>query len=105
MRVPVKKDSRYRPARRAGGGRGLAVPVDVNKTEDAERIISAAIASFGHIDILVNNAGGPPFGKFETFDEAAWQSAFELNLMSTVRFCRLVIPHLKKTGSGRIINI
>jgi 3-oxoacyl-[acyl-carrier protein] reductase len=91
--------------RSLGKGRVLAVPVDVNKPEEAEGIVTAAISEFGRIDILVNNAGGPPFGKFESFDETAWQSAFELTLLSTVRFCRLVIPHLKKTGSGRIINI
>jgi 3-oxoacyl-[acyl-carrier protein] reductase len=91
--------------RSLGKGRVLAVSADVNKPEEAEKIVAAAISEFGRIDILVNNAGGPPFGKFESFDEAAWQSAFELTLLSTVRFCRLVIPHLKKTGSGRIINI
>lgn len=91
--------------RALGRGRVLAVSTDVNKPEEAERIVTAAVAEFGRIDILVNNAGGPPFGKFESFDEAAWQSAFELTLLSTVRSCRLVIPHLKKTGSGRIINI
>jgi 3-oxoacyl-[acyl-carrier protein] reductase len=91
--------------RALGKGRVLAVSTDVNKPEDTERIVTAAVAEFGRIDILVNNAGGPPFGKFESFDEAAWQSAFELTLLSTVRTCRRVIPHLKKTGSGRIINI
>jgi 3-oxoacyl-[acyl-carrier protein] reductase len=91
--------------RSLGRGRVLAVPVDVQKPEEAEAIVAAAIKEFGKIDILVNNAGGPPFGKFESFDEAAWQSAFELNLLSTVRFSRLVIPHMRATGSGRIINI
>ncbi len=91
--------------RTLGKGRVLAVSTDVNNPEEAERIVTAAVSEFGRVDILVNNAGGPPFGKFESFDEAAWQSAFELTLLSTVRFCRLVIPHLKKTGSGRIINI
>src|SRR5258708_3112881 len=86
-------------------GRVLSFPVDVNKQEEAEKIVDATLSAFGRIDVLVNNAGGPPFGKFESFDEAVWQSAFELTLLSTVRFCRLVIPHLKKTGSGRIINI
>ena len=88
-----------------GKGRVLAIPVDVQRPDQAEAFVAAAIKEFGKIDILVNNAGGPPFGKFESFDEAAWQAAFELTLLSTVRFCRLVIPHLKKTGSGRIINI
>src|SRR5258708_30484777 len=88
-----------------GKGRVLSFPVDVNKQEEAEKIVDATLSAFGKIDILVNNAGGPPFGKFESFDESAWQSAFELNLLSFVRFSRLVIPHMRATGSGRIINI
>jgi len=89
----------------AGKGRALAIPADVQQPEAAHAIIAAAITAFGKIDILVNNAGGPPFGKFESFDEAAWQSAFQLTLLSAVRLSRLVIPHMRKTGSGRIINI
>jgi len=91
--------------RSLGQGRVLAVVVDVNKPEDTEAIVGGALKEFGRIDILVNNAGGPPFGRFESFDETAWQAAFELNLLSTVRASRLVIPHMKNTGSGRIINI
>jgi 3-oxoacyl-[acyl-carrier protein] reductase len=85
--------------------RVLAIPVDVSKTANAEKFVELAVDTFGGIDILVNNAGGPPFGKFETFDDQAWQDAFELTLLSTVRFSRLVIPHMRKRGSGRIINI
>jgi len=91
--------------RAIGKGKVLAIPADVNRPEDAETIVNGALTTFGRIDIQVNNAGGPPFGRFESFDEGAWQAAFELNLLSTVRGCRLVIPHMKKTGSGRIINI
>ena len=86
-------------------GRVIAVPVDVKDPAQTARFIESAATTFGKIDILVNNAGGPPFGKFESFDDAAWQSAFELSLLSTVRLSRLVIPHMRKTGSGRIINI
>jgi 3-oxoacyl-[acyl-carrier protein] reductase len=86
-------------------GRVMAIPVDVQNPDQSADFVSAAATTFGKIDILVNNAGGPPFGKFESFDEMAWRSAFELNLLSTIRFSRLVIPHMRKTGSGRIINI
>ena len=86
-------------------GRVTAIPVDVKDAAQAAHIVEAAATTSGKIDILVNNAGGPPFGKFESFDDAAWQSAFELSLLSTVRLSRLVIPHMRKTGSGRIINI
>lgn len=83
----------------------LSIPIDVTKAADAENFVSQAVEKFGNIDILVNNAGGPPFGKFETFDDMAWQKAFELNLLSTIRLSRLTIPYMRKTGSGRIINI
>src|SRR5580693_4511964 len=78
----------------------LAIPVDVSKTGEAEKFVDQAAEAFGGIDILVNNAGGPPFGRFETFDDTAWQSAFELTLLSNIRFSRLVLPHMRKKGGG-----
>ncbi len=90
---------------RATGSRVLAVPTDVTRAEDVAAIVAATVREFGRIDILVNNAGGPPAGKFESFGDAQWQAAFELNLLSTVRLVRLVVPHMRKTGSGRIITI
>ena len=89
----------------ATGSRVLAVPTDVTRTEDMEAIVAATVREFGRIDILVNNAGGPPAGTFDSFGDAQWQAAFELNLLSTVRLIRLVLPHMRKTGSGRIITI
>ncbi len=89
----------------ASGNAVLAVPTDVTKEADLETITQAALQTFGRIDILVNNAGGPPSGTFEQFDDAQWQAAFELNLLSTVRAIRLVLPSMRATGSGRIINI
>jgi 3-oxoacyl-[acyl-carrier protein] reductase len=91
--------------RALGKGRVMAVPVDVTDAAQVADSISAAATTFGKIDILVNNAGGPPFASFESFDDNAWQKAFELSLLSVVRFSRLVLPHMRKTGSGRIINI
>jgi 3-oxoacyl-[acyl-carrier protein] reductase len=90
---------------KATRSRVLAVPTDVTKAKDVEAIVAATVGEFGRIDILVNNAGGPPAGNFASFGDAQWQAAFELNLLSTVRLVRLVLPHMRKTGSGRIITI
>ena len=90
---------------RESGSRVLAVPTDVTKAEEIQAIVAATLREFGRIDILVNNAGGPPAGTFETFDDAQWQAAFELNLLSAVRMIRLVLPYMRKAGAGRIINI
>jgi 3-oxoacyl-[acyl-carrier protein] reductase len=104
-RNPATLDATAKEIAALGKGQVLAVPIDVLQPDDAGKIIDAAIQKFGRLDILVNNAGGPPFGKFESFTESNWQSAFELTLLSTIRFCHLAIPHLKKSGNGRIINI
>lgn len=83
----------------------LAIPTDVTNAQEIENLIATTINTFGRIDILVNNAGGPPAGTFDTFDDAQWQAAFELNLLSTIRLIRQVLPHMRKAKGGRIINI
>ncbi|MCR8560721.1 SDR family oxidoreductase [Mucilaginibacter sp. BJC16-A38] len=90
---------------RITGNEVIAIPVDVSNGDEIKHFIEQAAEKFGRIDILLNNAGGPPFNKFENFDDDAWQKAFELNLLSVARTSRLVLPHMQKTGSGRIINI
>lgn len=91
--------------RQLTGNEVIAMAVDVAKGKEVEAFIKKAGEAFGRIDILLNNAGGPPFDKFENFDDTQWQQAFELNLLSMARTSRLVLPYLQKTGSGRIINI
>jgi 3-oxoacyl-[acyl-carrier protein] reductase len=83
----------------------IAIPVDVADAKQLSAFIDKAAAVYGHIDILLNNAGGPPFDKFENFDDEQWQKAFDLNLLSFARTSKQVLPHMQKTGSGRIINI
>ncbi len=87
------------------GGDVLAVQADVTKTTDIERFVRAAADRFGRIDILVNNAGGPPAGAFTEISDEQWWAGVGLNLMSTVRLSRAVIPHMRAQGGGRIINI
>jgi 3-oxoacyl-[acyl-carrier protein] reductase len=87
------------------GNEVWALPVDVADAVQIETFIEETVKRYGKIDILLNNGGGPPFNKFENFDDTEWQKAFELTLLSFARTSRLVLPHMKKTGSGRIINI
>lgn len=77
--------------------------VDVTKPADITRLVEATVAAFGGIYALINNSGGPPAGTFDQFDDAAWQSAFELNLLSYVRTTRAALPFLRKSA-GRIVN-
>lgn len=87
------------------GAEVVPVAADVTEPAAAPRLVSAAVGHFGGLDILVNNSGGPPGGVFGDFDDAAWQSAFELLLLNVVRMVRAALPHLRSSGHGRIINV
>lgn len=89
----------------ATGGEVLPVEADVTQAEDIEKMVARTVEKWGRIDILVNNAGGPPAGTFESFSDTDWQEGLNLSLWSTIRLTRAVIPHMKKQGGGRIVNI
>jgi 3-oxoacyl-[acyl-carrier protein] reductase len=87
------------------GGDILAMATDVTHGPEVEAFVAATVARFGGIDILVNNAGTSSAAGFEQVDDASWQYDFDSKVMGAIRFCRLVIPHMKRRGGGRIINV
>jgi 3-oxoacyl-[acyl-carrier protein] reductase len=87
------------------GYKVIAIPADVSYSGQTNALIHSVAQRFGRIDILVNNSGGPPFNKFENFDDDDWQRAFDLTLKSFARLSRDVLPFMKESGQGRIINI
>jgi len=91
--------------RKATGVDVLTMTADVTKADDIQRFVDAAAQRFGRLDILVTNAGGPPSGTFDTFNDADWQAAFNLTLLSVVRMIRAALPHMRRAGGGRIVNI
>jgi 3-oxoacyl-[acyl-carrier protein] reductase len=90
---------------RKTGAEVLAIAADMSKAADIERFMKAVIERFGRLDILVNNAGTSARGKFLEVDDATWSADLELKLFGAIRCTRLAVPHMKKQGGGRIINI
>lgn len=91
--------------RRETGAEVLAMVADMNKAEDIQRFVSQTAERFGRLDVVVNNAGGPPPGEFMKFTDEDWQNAFRLSFMSAMRMTREAVPHMRKVGGGRVINI
>lgn len=77
---------------------------DLTRAGDIDRLVAETLTRYGSIHVLINNAGGPPAGNFAAMDDAAWQQAFELNLLSLIRCTRAVLPTMKHQGFGRIVN-
>ncbi|MCE5250067.1 SDR family oxidoreductase [bacterium] len=83
----------------------VPVACDISLADSPEKLVREATTKFGGVDILINNAGGPPPGMFDELDDAAWEAAFHLTLMSAVRMIRAVLPVMIPKGWGRIINL
>lgn len=68
--------------------------------------VQAVLERSGKIDVLVNNAGiGGTAGPIWEQTEEEWQRVIAVNQSSVFHFCRLVVPHMKVRGYGRIVNI
>jgi NAD(P)-dependent dehydrogenase (short-subunit alcohol dehydrogenase family) len=82
------------------------LPLDVTSDESVEAAVSEVIRLDGRIDLLVNNAGfgvAPAGAEESSIDHA--RSIFETNFFGLIRMTRAVVPHMRRRGSGRIINI
>lgn len=99
-------------ARKAADVAGLAVPgsveaetLDVTKAADRERVVAAAIKRHGRIDALVNNAGFGAVAAAEETTPDLMRRMFDTNLFGAHELTRLVLPHMRRQGHGRVVNV
>jgi 3-oxoacyl-[acyl-carrier protein] reductase len=81
----------------------LPVPADVSVPAEAAGLVERVRHALGSVDILVCNAGGPAAAPFADTPVESWQSALELNLLSTIHLCRAAVPIMRKRTWGRIV--
>ncbi len=81
-----------------------ASPCDVTRENEVRALVSAALATMGHIDVLINNAGlGGSAAVVEMTDEQ-WQRVLDVSLTSVFRMTRAVLPHMYARRTGAIVN-
>ena len=81
----------------------LVIPADLTKPAEVDAMVAAAMAHFGHIDILFANAGAYVPGDAADGDPDAWDKMIELNVNSTFRAIRAVLPGMIARRSGDIV--
>jgi 3-oxoacyl-[acyl-carrier protein] reductase len=86
-------------------GNVLPVSADLSEATGAATLVDAVTRRFSTIHVLINNVGGPPPGTFSSLDDAAWQAAVDLTLLSAVRVTRLALPFMRAQRWGRVVNI
>jgi len=86
-------------------GAAYAEPADVTDPEQVRAFMSGAAEALGGIDGLVNNAGRAHPGSFATLSDEDWQDDFDVKVLALIRCSREALPHMRRAGGGRIVNI
>jgi len=93
---------------KATGAKTLGLEVDVSSADDVERMAAETVKALGRIDILVNNAAIFSSLELRPFDEipiAEFRRVMEVNVIGVWLCCRACVPHMRKGGYGRIVNL
>jgi 3-oxoacyl-[acyl-carrier protein] reductase len=90
---------------RTTGAEIVPIVADVSRADDVERLIEESAERLGGIDVLVTNTGGPRSAPFDQITDTDWSAAIDSIMLSVVRLCRGAIPHMRRAGAGRIINV
>ena len=89
----------------AHGVRAIYDGADMSMGETVRSLIVRTVDEFGHVDILVNNAGVQFTAPVEEFPVHRWDAILAINLSAAFHGIAAAVPHMKKLGWGRIINI
>ena len=112
----VAETAQARGARVAGidhaPAQGAATPdriefggVDLTDAAQAKKAVDAAAAHFGRLDALINIAGGFVFETVAEGSDKSWQRMHAMNVLTALNASRAALPHLARSGHGRIVNI
>ncbi len=89
----------------ATGGKVVAVAADMTQTDQVKAMVATVVQQFGGVDILVNNAASFPYGSSTELTVDDWIAHFNVKAFGYLRAMFEVLPHMKKAGWGRIINV
>ena len=81
------------------------MPADLSTPTGPADAVAAAVEAFGGLDLLVVNSGGPPPGRFDDLDEAAWAGRHRRHAVGAIRLIRAALPHLREGRDPAILVI
>ncbi|HEY4868822.1 MAG TPA: SDR family oxidoreductase [Candidatus Dormibacteraeota bacterium] len=90
---------------RGYGVRAIESVADLSDGDQTTNAVQRAVDGLGRLDALVVNAGGPPRATFEELDDARWDAAYRLTLMSAVHLIRAALPALRASDAASIVFI
>ena len=89
----------------AKGGQALSVQTDVTDCAQVQRLVDAAVDTFGQIDVIINNAGLMPHSPLERRKIADWDRMIDVNIKGVLYGIAAALPNMQARKSGHIINV
>ena len=83
----------------------IAIPADLSRVDEVQRVAEDATGRLGRLDILVNNAGAIRGGDFLKIPDEQWVGDWSLKLHGYIRMARAIFPQMQQQGGGRICNV
>jgi 3-oxoacyl-[acyl-carrier protein] reductase len=102
-RDPDRLERAVRTVTAAASADVIGIPADVSDPAAVATLVTDVERRFGQLDVLVCNAGGPPATSFRDAAPDSWQTALDLNLLSTIHLCRAVVSGMRARRWGRIV--
>ena len=89
----------------ASGGKALAIPTDVTDYDQVQRLVDAAVQTYGRIDVMINNAGLMPQSPLERRKIDDWNQMIDVNIKGVLYGIAAALPYMKEQKAGHIINV
>jgi NADP-dependent 3-hydroxy acid dehydrogenase YdfG len=103
--LAARREAELNQVAAEAGAHVLAVPADVTKRADVQRIVDRALERFGHIDVLINNAGRGISRPVAELTDEDFDDMMLVNVKSALYGMQAVLPHFKERKRGHIINV
>jgi NAD(P)-dependent dehydrogenase (short-subunit alcohol dehydrogenase family) len=86
------------------GGKASAVPANVTRRDEVERVVAGIVAEHGRLDVLINNAGINRDAMSHKMTEEQWDQVLTVNLKGTFLCAQAALPRMRERGWGRVVN-
>ena len=88
----------------AAGRRSHVSRVDLGNPDECRALVDGTAAAFGRLDVLINMASVYTAVPFDNTDEHVWHAAMDVDLRAAFLCAKAAVPHMRRSGGGRIIN-
>jgi NADP-dependent 3-hydroxy acid dehydrogenase YdfG len=87
------------------GGKALAVATDVTQRDQVQKLVDAAVQTYGRVDVMLNNAGLMPQAPLERLKVDEWDRMIDVNIKGVLYGIAAALPYMKQQKAGHIINV